>query len=278
MQKFCANIKSLLKKRIMIKLTCYLLKFKGIYRYCLESLDYLYLEWSVSVKKKKIPEIKSKLRDKIIKVPESIYKASGIKILGTRIKSLLFTTDIAIIKNTNADSIISVYPFTPQLSITQAILQVASIPVFCGVGGGITTGIRSINIALQAELLGAYGVVVNAPMSNEVIKRMYRQLDIPIIGTVVSEYDDYIGKMDAGVSIFNVSGGIKTPQIVRKIREELEDFPIIATGGPTEESILETIEAGANAITYTPPSSAEIFSERMDKYRKEKIIEWDIEH
>lgn len=28
---------------------------------------------------------------------------------------------------------------------------------------------------------------------------------------------------------------------------------IIATGGPTEESILRTIRAGANAVTYTPP-------------------------
>ena len=42
------------------------------------------------------------------------------------------------------------------------------MPVFVGVGGGRTTGNRSIAIALQAELLGAYGVVVNAPISNEV--------------------------------------------------------------------------------------------------------------
>ncbi|HCD09950.1 MAG TPA: hydrolase, partial [Thermoanaerobacter sp.] len=45
---------------------------------------------------------------------------------------------------------------------------------------------------------------------------------------------------------------------------------IIATGGPTEETILKTIEAGANAISYTPPTNAEIFSEIMDKYRKER--------
>ena len=42
-----------------------------------------------------------------------------------------------------------------------------------------------------------------------------------------------------------------TAKIVRKIREKFPLIPIIATGGPTEESILETIEAGANAITYT---------------------------
>ncbi|CDG00602.1 Putative uncharacterized protein [Clostridium chauvoei JF4335] len=41
----------------------------------------------------------------------------------------------------------------------------------------------------------------------------------------------------------------------------------MATGGPTESSILETIEAGANAITYTPPVTGDIMSSLMDKYR-----------
>src|SRR5690606_23045181 len=110
-------------------------------------------------KERYVPEIQSKLRSRIIAVPPVIYKATGIKILGTRIKSLLFSTDVAIIKNTNANSIIAVYPFTPQLSITHSILEVAAVPVFVGVGGGLTTGKRSIDIAWQAELMGAYGVV-----------------------------------------------------------------------------------------------------------------------
>jgi hypothetical protein len=222
-------------------------------------------------KEKYIPEVKSQLRSRIIEVPPVIYKASGIKVLGTRIKSLLFSTDVAIIKNTNANSIIAVYPFTPQLSITQAILEVAPVPVFVGVGGGLTTGKRSINIALQAELMGAYGVVVNAPTDNDVIKKMKERIDIPIIATVISECDDYKGKVKSGASILNISGGPKTAYLVKLLREEFgKELPIIATGGPTEETILETIEAGANAITYTPPSSAEIFAGVMDKYRKEK--------
>lgn len=217
-----------------------------------------------------IPEIKSQLRSRIISVPEVIYRATGIKILGTRIKSLLFSTDVAIIKNTNAHSIIAVYPFTPQLSITQAILEVAPVPVFVGVGGGLTTGKRAVDIALHAELLGAYGVVVNAPTSNEVISKMYNRIDIPIIATVVTEYDDYKGKLDAGARILNISGGAKTPELVRKIREEFgKELPIIATGGPTDVSILKTIEAGANAITYTPPCTADIFAEVMEQYREQ---------
>lgn len=219
-------------------------------------------------KEKYVPEVKSILKSRIIEVPKAIYKASGITILGTRIKSLMFSTDVAIIKNNNAGSIIAVYPFTPQLSIIHSILEVATVPVFVGVGGGLTTGPRSVNIALQAELMGAYGVVVNAPTKNEVIRDMKDTIDIPIIATVGSLYDDYQGKVKAGASILNISGGANTIELVKQIRAEYgKEMPIIATGGPNEESILATIEAGANAITYTPPSTAEIFTEVMKKYR-----------
>lgn len=219
--------------------------------------------------KKHIPEIDSRLRKRIIEVPPEIYEASGIRIFGKRIKSLVFSTDVAIIRNCNADGVIAVYPFTPQLCITQAIIDVSSKPIFCGVGGGLTTGSRSIDIALHAELDGAYGVVLNAPSPNSLIMEMKRKIDIPIIVTVVSEKEDFKGRMKAGASILNVSGGAKTAEIVRKIREIDPIFPIMATGGPTAKSILDTVEAGANIITYTPPTSGELFSNIMDKYRAE---------
>ena len=179
----------------------------------------------------------------------------------------MFSTDVALIKNSNADGVIAVYPFTPQLSITQAIIEVSPSPVFCGVGGGLTTGQRSIDIALHAELNGAFGVVLNAPTPNALIMEMKKRIDIPIVITVVSEKEDIAARIKAGVSIFNVSGGAKTASIVSKIRNEFPEMPIIATGGPTPESILETINAGANAITYTPPSSGELFSQIMENYR-----------
>ncbi|MDR5659260.1 hydrolase [Serpentinicella sp. ANB-PHB4] len=222
---------------------------------------------------KVIPEVEVEIRGRIVEMPKVIYSASGIKILGTRIKSLLFSTDVAVIENNNADAVIAVYPFTPQLSITEAILDVASVPVFCGVGGGVTTGHRSADIALQAELKGAYGVVVNAPIDQETVKDIRDKIDIPIVLTVVSEHDNYREKIEAGVKILNVSGGADTAKIVKKIRKSYPDFPIIATGGPTDESIAETIEAGANAITYTPPTGGEIFSEVMVAYREEKDAE-----
>ena len=217
--------------------------------------------------KKFVPVIDSKLRKKIVEVPKEIYQASGINIFAKRIKSLMFSTDVALIKNSNADGVIAVYPFTPQLSITQAIIEVCPSPVFCGVGGGLTTGQRSIDIALHAELNGAFGVVLNAPTPNALIMEMKKRIDIPIVITVVSEKEDIAARIKAGVSIFNVSGGAKTASIVSKIRNEFPEMPIIATGGPTPESILETINAGANAITYTPPSSGELFSQIMENYR-----------
>jgi hypothetical protein len=217
---------------------------------------------------KYVPEIKGILRNHMIEVPGVIRDASGIKVFGKRLKSFIFTTDVAVIKNNNADAVIAVYPFTPQPIITTALIEAADVPVFCGVGGGITTGKRVVNLALDAEFKGAMGVVVNNPTPNEVISMVRDTIDIPVIVTVVSEYEDIRSRIEAGATIFNVSGAKRTPNIVKRIRREFPNFPIIATGGPTEESIIETIEAGANAITYTPPTAAEIFTHLMNKYRE----------
>lgn len=217
---------------------------------------------------KNIPEIKGTLRKHVVEVPKVIRECSGIKIFGKRIKSLLFSTDVAIIKNTNADAVIAVYPFTPQPLITQALVMAADIPVFCGVGGGITQGKRVINLALDAEFKGAMGVVVNAPTSNEIIKHIRETIDIPVIVTVIAEDEDISKRIESGATIINVSGGKNTAKIVRNIKKMYPDFPVIATGGPCEETIKETIEAGANAITFTPPTSASIMGELMDEYRK----------
>ena len=50
--------------------------------------------------------------------------------MGRRIKSLIFSTDIAIIRNCNADAVLAVYPFTPQQIIADAIVSTSSLPVF----------------------------------------------------------------------------------------------------------------------------------------------------
>ena len=170
----------------------------------------------------------------------------------------------------NADAIIAVYPFTPQPIITQALLMAADVPVFAGVGGGLTQGQRVVNLAMFAEMQGATGVVLNAPTADEVVQHVSETIDIPIVVTVARDDTDYAARIAAGADIFNVSAAADTPRIVRDIRTRFPDMPIIATGGPTDESILETIEAGANAITWTPPSNGEIFKDIMAAYRENK--------
>ena len=219
-------------------------------------------------KGRKIPVVDGALRNSYIKVPKVIREASGIRVFGKRLKSFIFTTDVAIIKNSDADAVIAVYPFTPLPTITQALMSVSDVPVICGVGGGLTHGKRSANIALHAEFQGALGVVLNGPTTDETIAYVRENIDIPIVITILSDHSDIAGKLKAGADILNVSCGAKTADVVRNIRARFPEVPIIATGGPTDASILETIEAGANAITYTPPSSGELFREKMDYYRE----------
>lgn len=219
---------------------------------------------------KKIPHVQTKLRSHhIVTMPEEIYAASGIVIMGRRIKSLIFSTDIAIIRNCNADAVLAVYPFTPQQIIADAIVSTSSLPVFCGVGGGTTTGTRVVMLAKDAEALGAMAVVVNAPTSNTVIEQIARVVDIPIVVTVLDENTDIDARLEAGTSILNVSAAARTPEVVRIIRERYPDVPIIATGGPSRETIRKTVEAGANAISFTPPTAEELFHGLMTRYRNE---------
>lgn len=222
------------------------------------------------MEQKSPPQVSGTLRKFALRVPESIAACSGIKIFGKLIKSLVFSTDVCTIKNVNADAVIAVYPFTPQPIITQALMLAADIPVFAGVGGGLTQGIRVYNLALHAEFQGAIGVVVNAPTGNDVLKMVSNAIDIPVVVTIVNDEEDIDARIAAGVTIFNVSAAAKTAGIVAKIRLNFPDVPIIATGGPTDASIIATIDAGANAITWTPPSNAEVFKDIMAAYREGK--------
>lgn len=218
--------------------------------------------------KKQVPFVESRLRHNILEMPKEIRQASGIVIYGRRIKSLVFTTDLAVIKNCDADAVFAVYPFTPQQSISDAIIKASYIPVFCGVGGGTTQGLRTVSLAKDVESQGAMGVVLNAPINNMNLLAVSRSVDIPVIITVVDEKTDIGARLEAGASILNVAAAGKTPELVRAIRQQYPEVPIIATGGNRPETITATIEAGANAITYTPPSAQELFKAMMAKYRE----------
>ena len=79
--------------------------------------------------KSNVPVYNGTLRNHSIRLPHCIRECSGIRIFGMRIKSIAFTTDVAIIKNINADAVIAVYPFTPQPTISQAIIGISDVPV-----------------------------------------------------------------------------------------------------------------------------------------------------
>lgn len=216
---------------------------------------------------KTVPSIDSSLRH-ILRMPEECYGCSGIVVNGRRIKSLVFTTDLAIIRNCNADAVFAVYPFTPQQAISNAIISAAYVPVFCGIGGGTTKGLRTISLAKDVESQGAMGVILNAPISDANLLAVSRAVDIPVIITVVNDRTDIRARLRAGAGILNVAGGSETAEIVAKIRKSFPQVPIIASGGNRPDTIRRTIEAGANAITYTPPSTKELFSSMMAKYRE----------
>lgn len=221
-------------------------------------------------REKKIPHVKTKLRSHhIVTMPDEIYAASGIVIMGRRIKSLIFSTDIAIIRNCNADAVLAVYPFTPQQIIADAIVSTSSLPVFCGVGGGTTTGARVVMLAKDAEAFGAMAVVVNAPTTNDVISQIADIIDIPIVVTVLDENTDIDARRKQSDDFQCICRGTHAGGSADSAAERYPDLPIIATGGPSQESIRETVAAGANAISFTPPTAEELFHGLMTRYRNE---------
>lgn len=116
-------------------------------------------------------KVEGRLTSPNARVPEIItQRCGGITVKGHTLKSFAYTTDAVIIRNTNANAILAVYPFTGEPVITQALLTVAQMPLFVGVGGGTTTGPRVAELAMVAEMQGAAGVVINAPAPAETIE------------------------------------------------------------------------------------------------------------
>ncbi|WEV47264.1 dioxygenase [Bifidobacterium sp. ESL0690] len=202
------------------------------------------------------------------RVPVEIEQSSGLLLQGRRLRSFAYTTDAAVIHNTNADAILAVYPFTGQPVINQAVLSVAQAPVFVGVGGGTTTGTRVLELAVFAEMQGVAGVVLNAPSEVEIVREVAMTVHVPVMATVV-QWDDMVQrKIEAGAKIINVAAGKNTAEVVAHIKDRYPEIPVVASSGGSAESIRETIEAGANALSWTPPSAAQLQKQMMERYRR----------
>ena len=212
--------------------------------------------------------IEGRLRKAPLRVPEHYEACSGFTLFGRRIKTLLYSTDVAAIRNSNADAIFAVYPFTAQPAITQALLTVAEAPLFVGVGGGTTTGRRAAELAAVSEMQGAAGVVLNSPATPEMVAQVVSTVDIPVIATVTRFDDEAVAKIQAGARIINVAAGRATASVIRELRAAFPNLPIIATGGRDDDAARSTIAAGANALIWAPPSVVELQRDMMERYRE----------
>ena len=193
---------------------------------------------------KYVPQINSKLRHQILRVPKVARNASGIVINGQRIKSLVFTTDIAIIPQLRCRrgaGRVPLHAAAHDILIHTALLLHARI---------LRRG-RRHHPGHTARCSWPGTPRRRAPWrgrqrshSNEDVQRIANYIDIPLVVTVVSEKTDIAARLEAGASILNVSAAMRTPEVVKAIRRDFPDVPIIATGGGTEESIMRTVEAG----------------------------------
>ena len=204
-------------------------------------------------------------------LPGAINHAPGISIFGRVLKSFLFSTNPYIIRNTNADAVLALAPFTCQLPITDFLIRSSERPVFVGVAGSITNGTRSIELARAVEAQGAHGVVISPGADLFTIEGIRNAVDIPVIVSLCDTEKDSLAKIDAGASIINVAAGSETCNVIRKLRLLTENLPIIATGGNDTTSINSTIAAGADAISWTPPSITELEKQVMAKSRIKNI-------
>jgi hypothetical protein len=147
---------------------------------------------------------------------------------------------------------------------------VARAPVFVGVGGGTTAGPRVLELAVFAEMQGVAGVVLNAPSEVDLVREVAMTVHVPVMATVVDFSDSVQRKIEAGARIINVAAGRRTAEVVAKIKERYPEVPLVASSGGSGESIVETIAAGANALTWTPPSAQDLQKKMMDNYRNGK--------
>lgn len=210
-----------------------------------------------------------KKNEKPLNTPDIIKEqCKGLLIGNKKVKSFLFSTDMALIENNDADAILAVYPFAPSPKIIKALIDFSGKPVICGVGGGTTQGKKSLEMAIYAEQAGAAGIIVNIPFQNKDLKKIREKISISIAASVAScDYHFLRSRIEAGVDIFHVTAGIHTNKILEEITLKFPGFPVMATGGKTLSSIEEAVITGSMAVVLSPPSNKELFKNIMDKYR-----------
>jgi len=230
--------------------------------------------WGTAVKKRSFFDL-FRFRKKPsvnLSVPIIIYQnCSGITLNNTVVKSILFSTDLAVIENTDCDAILAVYPFAPSVNIMKTLISFTEKPVICGVGGGVTQGRFSLEMAVAAEQLGASAVIINQPFKNSDLKKMQKLINIPIIASVSTIDFNFIERFHSGADFFHITGGANTPEVIEQLQTDLSDVAFICTAGQTIDSLENVLSKNANAVVLTPPSTNHLFKDIMQKYRNANL-------
>ncbi|HET8865363.1 MAG TPA: hypothetical protein VFM80_06655 [Gracilimonas sp.] len=200
-------------------------------------------------------------------IPKSIEKSPGILLGEERIKSVLLSTDLSFIQNLSADAIMMVNPFDKSNEMDRVIIEFGRRPVICDIGGGLLREEQSIRLAAGAFKAGASAVVLTKPTPPEIVERIRAEIDGPLVYTVMLDAEDFEALFQAGVNIFNISTGEFTAETVATVKELVPESVIIANGGPHDSTIKATIEMGAQAIVFNPPTATEILRSIFDDYR-----------
>jgi len=201
------------------------------------------------------------------KLPESINESPGISLGENLVKSVLLSTDLSYIQNLSADAVMTVHPFDKSNKLDKVIIEFSRKPVICDIGGGLLSEERSIRLATGAFEAGASALVLTKPTPAEIVARIRSEVDGPLIYTVMFDAEDIKALDQAGVDIFNISTGEFTPETVANVRELVPNSVIMANGGPHDSTIRATIETGAEAIVFNPPTATEILRSIFDNYR-----------
>ena len=114
------------------------------------------------------PTVESQLRHNILKIPPEVYSASGIRHQRPPHQDALCSPrtwrSSATATRTRYSPFIPSRPSRPSATPSS---KPSYIPVFCGVGGGTTKGLRTVWIWPRTwRCQGAMGVVLNAPISD----------------------------------------------------------------------------------------------------------------
>ncbi len=210
---------------------------------------------------------KQKKRAKLATPAFISENCSGLPLGDWNIKSIIFSTDVALIENNDSDAVLAVYPFPPSRKIMETLILFSNKPVICGIGGGITKGKNALEMAITAEELGAAAVIVNQPFNNRDIKKIRQKISIPIISSISTMGFDFQKRIDAGVSIFHITGGKNTQAIIRYLHENFSSIPLICTAGKTIDNLNAVLEENVHAVVLTPPSNGDLFKNIMQNYR-----------